>query len=51
MTYASTLGNMTTHDNIDKSFLWVFEHTQLLICLFHVLEEFKMFEEYLAVLK
>jgi hypothetical protein len=41
---------MTKGDSVDKSLLRVFEHTQLSICLFPILREFKMFEEYLDVL-
>jgi hypothetical protein len=41
---------MTTGDSVDKSFLCVYEHTQLSVCLFPVLKEFQM-EKYLAALK
>jgi hypothetical protein len=50
ITQASTLGNMITGDSVHKSSLCVFGHTQS-ICLFSVLREIKMLEEYLVVLE
>jgi len=36
MTWASTLGSMTTGDNVDRSLLCVSQHIWLVICLFPV---------------